>query len=82
MVDFVERERAEGRPVYVHCFAGVSRSGMVVTASLMQRHGWKRDETLAYIRTRRPIIRPNPAFMERLLEWELTLDGTAVAETP
>jgi protein-tyrosine phosphatase len=82
MVDFVETHRNEDRPVYVHCFAGVSRSGMVVTASLMQRHGWSRDRAIDFIRTRRPGIRPNPAFMERLLEWELTLDGAAVAETP
>ena len=39
-VAFVEAEREAGRPVYVHCRAGISRSGMVVVASLMSRNGW------------------------------------------
>lgn len=74
MVAFVEEQRAEGRVVYVHCVAGVSRSGMVVVAYEMKRHGWSRDEALAFVRTRRPMTRPNAAFMELLLEWEKELE--------
>lgn len=69
-VAFVEEQRAAGRTVYVHCAAGVSRSGMVVVAYEMKKHGWSRDEALAFVRTRRPITNPNPAFRELLLEWE------------
>jgi hypothetical protein len=69
-VAFVESQRAAGRAVYIHCHAGVSRGGMVTTAYLMARDGRSRDETLASIRTHRPQVRPNPAFMELLLEWE------------
>jgi hypothetical protein len=43
---------------------------MVTTAYLMARDGRSRDETLAAIRTHRPQVRPDPAFMELLLEWE------------
>lgn len=74
-VDFIEQQRAAGRVVYVHCRAGVSRSGMVLVAYLMARDGRSRDETLASLRTRRPEVRPNPAFMELLLEWERRLEG-------
>lgn len=69
-VEFVEAQRNAGRTTYVHCFQGVSRSGLVVTAYLMHKNHWTRDEALAFVRVRRPQIRPNPAFMELLSEWE------------
>jgi hypothetical protein len=69
-VDFIAEQREAGRTVYVHCFNGVSRGPMVVCAYLMFKHGWTRDEALAWLRERRPQTRPNPAFMELLDEWE------------
>jgi hypothetical protein len=72
-VDFVAQQRRAGRPVYVHCAAGISRSGMVVTAYLMERDGISRDEALARIRKQRPNVNPNAAFMALLLEWEKSL---------
>ena len=72
-VSFVSQQRQAGRTVYVHCAAGVSRSGMVVVAYLMQRNHWSRDQALEFVREKRPQVRPNPAFMELLLEWERLL---------
>ena len=72
-VAFVEEHRSDNETVYVHCQNGVSRSVMVVTAYLMKAHGWSRDEALAFVRQRRPLARPNPAFMELLAEWEKRL---------
>lgn len=72
-VAFVEEHRSANRVVYVHCMNGVSRSVMVVTAYLMKRHGWSRDEALAFVRTHRQQARPNPAFIELLSEWEKRL---------
>jgi hypothetical protein len=69
-VQFVEEHRGKDRHTYVHCYAGISRSAMVTAAYLMKKHNWSRDEALAVIRKSRPIISPNPAFMERLAEWE------------
>ena len=69
-VRFIETQRAASRGVYVHCMAGVSRSGMVMTAYLMRREGWSRDRAIEFLRAKRPSTRPNPAFMELLLEWE------------
>ena len=74
-VAFVESQRAAGRTVYVHCRNGVSRSAMVVTAYLMARERWSRDEALAFLRARRPQVRPNPAFLQRLAEWEQAMSG-------
>ncbi len=69
-VDFVREQRAAGKTVYVHCAAGVSRSGMVVTAYLMEKNGWTRDRALEFVRQSRSIVNPNPAFMQLLLDWE------------
>jgi protein-tyrosine phosphatase len=73
-VQFIETQRQNNKKVYVHCQQGVSRSGMVVTAYLMSKNQWTRDQALEYIRTKRPPVRPNRAFMELLLEWEQILN--------
>jgi protein-tyrosine phosphatase len=72
-VEFVDEQRRAGLPVFVHCQGGNSRSAMVMAAYLMARDGSTRDEALAVIRARRPSIRPNPAFMGLLLEWQAAL---------
>ncbi len=72
-VAFVTAEKEAGRVVYVHCRAGVSRSGMVVVAYFMAKNGWTRDEAVSFVRGRRLVLNPNPAFRELLLEWEREL---------
>jgi hypothetical protein len=79
-VEFIETQRRAGRVTFVHCRNGVSRSGLVVTAALMARHGWTLDRALAFVRSRRPITRPNPAFLELLREYERHL-GRGSEET-
>jgi protein-tyrosine phosphatase len=77
-VDFITEQRRADLQVFVHCFGGTSRSAMVVTAYLMERDGISRDDALAFLRTRRPSVRPNPAFMRLLLEWQDALKKPAV----
>jgi hypothetical protein len=74
-VQFVGERRRAGAVVYVHCNAGVSRSGFVATAFVMAEHGWTRDRALLFVRARRPQVRPNPVFLERLAEWEQALQS-------
>lgn len=73
MVAFVAANRKQGRTTFVHCRNGVSRSGLVVTAYLMSEHGWTRDEALAFVRSKRALTRPNPAFLRLLADWERAL---------
>jgi Dual specificity phosphatase, catalytic domain len=82
MVDVVDTERRARVPTYVHCRQGVSRSGMVVVAYEMYKNHWARDEALVFVRSRRPDARPNPAFMDRLLEWERVLPAQAAENRP
>jgi protein-tyrosine phosphatase len=69
MVAFVNTQRRGGRTTYVHCAAGVSRAGLVIVAYMMFKNNWTRDQALEFVRSRRPVTRPNPAFMQLLLEW-------------
>ncbi|HEY1861319.1 MAG TPA: dual specificity protein phosphatase [Gemmataceae bacterium] len=70
LVHFLDEQQQADRITYVHCRNGVSRSGFVIIAYEMHKNHWTRDQTLDFVRKKRPDVRPNPAFMERLLEWE------------
>ena len=70
VIQFIAAQRQAGRPTYVHCLAGVNRSGAVVTAYLMFEHGWGRDEALRHLQRQRPVVQPNPTLMRLLSEWE------------
>lgn len=73
-VEFIDAQRRAGLTVFVHCDAGIDRSGMVVVAYFMWRDGRSREEALEYVQRKRAIVRPNPTFMELLSAW-----GTALA---
>jgi len=72
-VEFLDQQRRAGLPVFVHCHAGVSRAGLVTVAYLMWRNGWSCEDSLQFVRSRRPVVRPNAAFMDLLREWEQSL---------
>ena len=81
MVDVLDDKQRAGITTYVHCRNGVSRSGMLVVAYEMQKNRWTRDEALAFVRSKRPIVRPNPAFMALLHQWQRTLVETEEPRT-
>jgi hypothetical protein len=78
-VKFIDRQRQADLTTYIHCRNGVSRSGMVVTAYIMYENHWSRNRALAFVRSKRPIARPNPAFMKRLIDWERVVTEPAAA---
>lgn len=58
--------RKSGQAVLVHCKMGISRSSSTVIAYVMKQQRWPLDVVLAYVRDRRPIIKPNEGFMKQL----------------
>jgi ADP-ribosyl-[dinitrogen reductase] hydrolase len=62
VLDDIAALRAEGRPVLVHCFAGQSRTGLVLRAWLRRSRGMSAAEATAYVRERWP----------HLSEWNAT----------
>jgi predicted protein tyrosine phosphatase len=52
ILDAIDGALAEGRPVYVHCFGGIGRTGTVVGCYFV-RHGLDAERALAEIARRR-----------------------------
>lgn len=52
--------------VYVHCFAGISRSPTVCIAYLMKEKGMTLEEADRTVRNTRPQVGPNEGFLEQL----------------
>ena len=67
-IAFVREGRAAGG-VFVHCFAGTSRSAALVAAYLIREEALDLEEALATIKRARASVRPNPGFMEQLGHW-------------
>lgn len=65
IVNIIDSLMALG-PVYVHCFAGVSRSCMVVVAYLILHLGWTFHKAYDYIREVNPDCDMNEDFIEGL----------------
>lgn len=73
MVEFIDAQQRAGRITFVHCIAGMNRSGMVVTAYLMFKHNWSRDRALTFVQSKRPQIQPNPSLLRLLGDWQIVL---------
>ena len=67
--------RAKGGRVFVHCYAGVSRSPTVCIAYLMKLHQWSLSQAYDYVKSRRPHISPNLHFMGQLLAFQKQLES-------
>ena len=65
-VAFIREAISGGGGVYVHCFAGISRSPSMVAAYLIAEHGMSALVALDFIKARRPIIDPNDGFRAAL----------------
>ena len=72
-VEAIESARAAGGIALCHCASGVSRSAATVIAYLMWKRNWDRREASAFVRARRPQIKPK-------FDAQLDLWGTLLAE--
>lgn len=70
---FVAAARAAGGTVLVHCHGGVSRAAALVLAFLIGRQGLGFDDALAALRAARPVVSPNPGFVQQLRAFEAAL---------
>ncbi|KAK5904909.1 hypothetical protein CesoFtcFv8_006426 [Champsocephalus esox] len=77
-MDVADKIHSVGRKrgaVLVHCAAGVSRSASLCLAYLMKYHRVSLAEAHAWVKARRPVIRPNGGFWRQLIEYERKLFG-------
>jgi len=75
--EFIHTQIAQGRQVFVHCRAGVSRSASVMLAYLIEYRGYSLYDAFHLIRRIRPTITPNPGFMEQLIAYEKKMHGSS-----
>ncbi|KAF9524453.1 protein-tyrosine phosphatase-like protein [Crepidotus variabilis] len=68
--------------VLVHCAEGISRSVSVVAAYLMAQYGWKPEEAVAFIKSKRRIADPNFGFIQQLHEYARDVLGNLVPAIP
>ncbi len=66
---FIDQGRKYGS-VLVHCASGVSRSVSALCGYLMEYEKISLEKSLTVIREVRPIAKPNPGFLEQLLNYE------------
>ncbi|NXQ49830.1 dual specificity protein phosphatase 14 [Catharus ustulatus] len=59
----------------VHCAAGVSRSATLCIAFLMKYHKASLFDAYNWVKSRRPVIRPNVGFWRQLIDYERKLFG-------
>ncbi|KFV07953.1 Dual specificity protein phosphatase 14, partial [Tauraco erythrolophus] len=64
----------------VHCAAGVSRSATLCIAYLMKYHKVTLFEAYNWVKSRRPIIRPNVGFWRQLIDYERKLFGKTMVK--
>eukprot|EP01086_Lenisia_limosa_P004746 TRINITY_DN20446_c0_g1_i1.p1 TRINITY_DN20446_c0_g1~~TRINITY_DN20446_c0_g1_i1.p1 ORF type:complete len:236 (-),score=28.61 TRINITY_DN20446_c0_g1_i1:326-1033(-) len=63
---FINSARTQGRPVFIHCAAGLSRSSTVSVAYLMAHLGHSLEEALSFVGKRRENASPNIGFFAQL----------------
>lgn len=72
-------ERLGQGNILVHCQAGISRSATVVIAYVIWitkgRMDLSLDDAIAFVRSFRPIVNPNPNFCKQLAEWHACLQS-------
>uniref|UniRef100_A0A7S2WF89 Protein-tyrosine-phosphatase n=1 Tax=Rhizochromulina marina TaxID=1034831 RepID=A0A7S2WF89_9STRA len=73
IVRFIDENRMQGRSVYVHCGAGISRAPSACIAFVMSKSGLAFPEAAALVKRGRPCARPNEGFKDQLRAFESQL---------
>ena len=63
---FINDNIKNKKNVLVHCHAGISRSSTIVIMYLMVKYKITIEKAYAYVKSKRPIIRPNNGFCVEL----------------
>jgi len=80
--DWIDKARAEGGQVLIHCRVGVSRSATVTIAYVMKHLNLPLIDAYLIVRSRRlsVLIQPNMRLLYNLLGWEAELASQKVQE--
>ena len=73
MLGFIEENIKLGKNVFVHCFAGVSRSDTTIIAYLMKYKNMDYKSAYNLCKKQRTVTCPNPGFTRQLREFDKLL---------
>lgn len=63
------QQMREGKVVFVHCAAGISRSVAIVIYTLMKLHRWNFVKAYRFVKDLHPQSNPNPGFVQQLASY-------------
>ncbi|KAL3885249.1 hypothetical protein ACJMK2_025337 [Sinanodonta woodiana] len=76
-VSFILENRQKQSSVYVHCKAGRTRSTTVVACYLVKVHGWKPEEAVEFIKSKRPHIWLRDAQLKSIHQYYSSCQGNS-----
>ncbi len=65
----IDNALTQYKPIYIHCYAGVSRSASIVIAYIMKKYNVPYEIALSMARQRRMVVNPNLGFTNQLKQW-------------
>lgn len=80
--DYISSCLKANRGVLVHCFQGKSRSSSVIIGYLMQTRGLTFEESLQFVKSKRPVVAPNIGFALQLRKFERKLKDATTLSAP
>ena len=75
---FIKKNLDKGNTVWVHCYAGISRSPTIVIAYIMREFRMIYEEAFELVKKYRPIIKPNDGFVQQLKTFQLILEKNRI----
>lgn len=77
VADKIKAVKDRGGKTLVHCMAGVSRSASLVMIYLVKYEHMTLRQAYHYVRSSRPVIRPNVGFWKQMVDYERRHRGVA-----
>ena len=74
-IQWIDENIRKGKTVVINCYQGRSRSGTMAVAYIMASLHLGVNEALVLVKSRRPIVQPNPTFMKFLKAHEAEIKG-------
>ncbi len=75
IADKIYEVKKRGGRCLVHCYAGRSRSASLIMVYLMKYENMTLKKAHQFVRSRRPVIRPNPGFWKQMIQYERGVRG-------
>lgn len=79
IADLIHKNIEQKKTVFIHCYAGKSRSASFILAYLMKYKNYDLDTAYNYVNDLREIY-PNLGFLKQLMDYEIKLTGQSTLD--